>query len=88
MALWLPRRAALCLQEALRAARQRNSSSPAAGAMFWGATVGNSTDWDGWQVRLDGGRSGLGAACRGAAGCLVALPLGPGAPDALPAPFP
>lgn len=46
-------------QGAFRASRLANSSgSPTAGAMFWGATAGESLDWDGWQVRLDGGSSG------------------------------
>ncbi|KAL4433080.1 hypothetical protein ABPG77_006507 [Micractinium sp. CCAP 211/92] len=34
-----------------------NASSVAAGAVFWGGTVGDHVDWDGWQIRLDGGRS-------------------------------
>lgn len=63
-----PARPALPLQEAF-AAEWANASSPAAGAMFWGATVGDHLDWDGWQVRLDGGHSGKGAA-------LVAHPAG------------
>lgn len=46
------------VQATFRAAWQQNASSPAAGAMFWGATAGDTIDWDGWQVRLDGGRSG------------------------------
>ncbi|EFN53900.1 hypothetical protein CHLNCDRAFT_136075 [Chlorella variabilis] len=45
------------VQATFRAAWQQNASSPAAGAMFWGATAGDTIDWDGWQVRLDGGRS-------------------------------
>ncbi|KAI7838614.1 hypothetical protein COHA_007621 [Chlorella ohadii] len=45
------------VQDTFRAARAANASSPAAGAMFWGATAGEHIDWDGWQVRLDGGRT-------------------------------
>lgn len=45
-------------QDTFQEARAANASSAAAGAMFWGATVGDHMDWDGWQVRLDGGRTG------------------------------
>lgn len=53
-------------QDTFQEARAANASSAAAGAMFWGATVGAQVsvggvthmDWDGWQVRLDGGRTG------------------------------
>lgn len=45
-------------QDTFQEARAANASGGAAGAMFWGATVGDHIDWDGWQVRLDGGRTG------------------------------
>lgn len=60
------------LQDTFREARAANASSPAAGAMFWGATVGDHIDWDGWQVRLDGGRTG------GQARATSACPAGEG----------
>lgn len=50
--------AMLELQDEFRVAWQQNASSPAAGAMFWGATAGPHINWNGFELRLDGGPSG------------------------------
>ncbi|KAI3431367.1 hypothetical protein D9Q98_004424 [Chlorella vulgaris] len=45
------------VQDEFRVAWQQNASSPAAGAMFWGATAGPHINWNGFELRLDGGPS-------------------------------